>query len=183
MRILFLTLFLFLGFSCQKAEKPQPKVDDTEISEETILLFGDWKLLSGRVYMENLETHEKIFYRHFDSVKTVSSLRYSGWLFDIERIVRDSTTWSFRRPKHGTIGEFWLNGDSLNPYGLNITKSNLTIVENSTGPTKLGGSSRPISAFIDDYNKVIVNFYIQETYESIDGINYKYFSELKFRKL
>lgn len=135
------------------------------------------------MYMENLETGEKTVYEHFDDTKTVSSLRYEGQMFEFERIVVDSTVWSFISPDHiPNMGEFWLNYDSLNPYGFNLTTSNMSIVEWSTGPTQLGGSSRPLSAYLSDYSDNSVNFYVQETYESIGGVNYKYFSELTFVK-
>lgn len=58
----------------------------------------------------------------------------------------------------------------------------MSIVEWSTGPTKLDGSSRPLSAYLSDYSENSVNFYVQEAYGSIGGVNYKYFSELTFVK-
>ncbi len=175
-------LFAFLSLiSCEK-ELPPP-IEEPIPVEETISVFGDWLLVDGKMYIENLETGEKTVYNHFDDTKTVSSLRYDGSIFELERIVVDSTIWSFIAPTDiPSIGEFWLNNDSLTPYGFNLTTSNMSIVEWPTGPTQLGGSSRPLSAYISNYSENSVNFYVQESYESIDGMNCKYFSELTFVK-
>lgn len=180
--ILIFAVILGLGFtSCQKEEiKPNNSV---EMVDETIEIFGEWVLVDGKMYMENLETGEKTVYSHFDATQNVSSLRYGGYMYEFERIVQDSTTWTFVEPQYNSnMGEFWLDNDSIQPYGLYLTNSNMSIVENSTGPQQLGGSSRPLTAFIDEYGNQTVNFYVQEAYENINGVNYKYFSELTFQK-
>ena len=184
--LLILAVIVGIGFtSCQKEtiEPNSQQVENAGTIDETISIFGEWVLVDGKMYMENLETGEKFVYNHFDANKTASSLRYEGYMFEFERIVKDSTTWTFIAPNNvpGT-GEFWLNNDSIQPYGFYMTNSNMTIVENSTGPQQLGGSSRPITAYIDDYGQQTVNFYVQEAYTSINGENWKYFNELTFQK-
>jgi len=188
MRNLIIALGLILSItftSCQKQEvRPQIEiVEEAGTIDETISVFGDWLLVGGTMYMENLETGEKTSYSHFDANKTVSSLRYSGWMYDIERLVVDSTTWSFVAPPNiPNTGEFYLNGNTTQPYGFHLTTSNMSIVENSTGPQQMGGSARPISAYLNGVPNQ-ANFYVQEAYESINGVNYKYFSELTFEKI
>ncbi len=86
--------------------------------------------------------------------------------------------------------EIYLNDDKLDPYGFYVTRSNWTIVEhplselnNGDITMKLSGSARPLIAHIDDYDENTVFFYMQESYENINGYNCKYFTELKFKKL
>jgi len=185
-----LTLAFSIGLvSCQKEDitPNQDEVVDAGTIEQEISIFGEWKLLDGKMFMENIETGEKTVYAHFDANKTVSSLRYSGSMFDFETIEQNVTTWEFVQPPMvpGT-GDFILNGDVANPMGFYMTVNNWTIVEHPTASNaqemQLGGSSRPISAYVEDYDQKIINFYVQEAYESIDGYNYKYFSELTFQK-
>lgn len=183
---LIFTIILGIGFtSCQKEDilTNQDVVEEAGTIDNTISIFGEWLLVDGKMYMENMDTGEKTVYDHFDASKTVSSLRYEGYMFEFERIVVDSTTWTFIAPNSipGT-GEFWLDNDSIQPYGFYITNSNMSIIEHTSGPQQLGGSSRPITAYIDDYNSQTVNFYVQEAYTSINGENFKYFSELTFQK-
>jgi len=183
--LVLLGLFLFINLtSCQKkiiTPNVEPIVQ-VENVDSTISVFGEWLLVDGKMYIDNLDTGEKTVYGHFDNNKTVSSLRYEGVVFDFERIVKDSTTWTFIAPPTiPNTGEFWLNNDSIQPYGFYLTTSNMTIVENGFGPQKLGGSSRPISAYLNGTDNQ-ANFYVQETYGSIDGNNVKYFSELTFEK-
>jgi hypothetical protein len=72
------------------------------------------------------------------------------------------------------------------PYGFYVTKNNWTIIEDpqsTQSNMQMGGSSRPISAVICDYSDSTVYFYVQEEYTSINNMNYKYLSDLKFRKV
>jgi hypothetical protein len=188
MKNLFVLLLIGLSLaSCKKEELYNDLAVEEVVIDEVIPLEGVWKLRSGKMYVENIETHEKTSYNHFDSVKTTSSLRYSGSLYEIEDLVKDSTTWTFIIPKsHIGYGEFWLNNDSLKPYGLNITNSNLSIIEHPTATIsdiQMGGSAKPFHSYIEDYDAKLVNFYIHEAYESFDGYNYNYFSILTFEKV
>ena len=185
-------LLVLLGFSlaftsCDKKEDPIYQAVE-EVKSDTLSLYGEWILVSGKLYVENLETGENTVYDHFDASKTTSSLRYSGVLYEFERLEVDVTTWTFIQPINSIAqGEFWLNGDDINPYGLNIVGNMWTITEHasttSSSDMKLGGSSRPITAVIIDYKSKIVEFTVQDAYESIDGYNCNTFSKLRFQKV
>lgn len=183
--ILIASTFLFT--SCKKEEiKPINEVEQVEI-EEGILLYGEWKLLDGKMYIENMETGEKTVYDHFSPTKPTSSLRYSGSQFEFETIEAGVTTWKFIAPQGSWngYGEFWLDNDSIQPYGLYIMDEYWSVVEHPTATAttmQLGGSSRPISAVVESYNDNIVVFTVQEAYESIGGYNCNYYSTLRFQK-
>lgn len=189
MKSYFLFIALILGLtltSCHKEDinPNQDLVEDAGTIDEKISIFGDWLLIDGKMYMENIETGEKVVYNHFDANQTVSTLRYEGVMYEFERIVDDSTTWTFKQPNSVPgMGQFWLNNDSIQPYGFYVTNSNMSITEYSSVDQQLGGSARPIRAYIKNYANQEVNFYVQEAYTEIDGQTWKYFSELTFKKL
>jgi len=152
---------------------------------ETNFLDGCWTLQSGTMYIQNLDTEESNEVFLFGS-GTVSSLRHDGVsLFSIETITRYQTTWCFNFPNTTPgNGSFTLNGDSLYPYGLNVTTNNITVTEDVSGSYQLlGGSARPINYEVVNLENKVINIYIQETYENIDGYNYYYFTKLRFKKL
>lgn len=179
---IFILLLLTL-FSCKKDVTPQTS-QPVKI-EEVISLWGEWKLLSGDMYMQNMETGEKIKYSHFGPSRTISSLRYDGSLFDIDNIEQNVTLWSFYTPlNNSTLGTFALNGNIVDLYGLSVIGNNWSIIENPDGKiSHMGGSARPISATIDDYSKKIVKFRVGEMVTTINNYNWTYFSELKFQKI
>lgn len=176
---------VLVASSCQK-ENIQPTVQAEQTIQE-IRLYGKWLLVGGSMYMTNLETGQKTKYDHFGPNKTISSLDYNGSDIEIETIEIDVTTWSFYEPPAVPgYGEFVLNGDMQNPYGFYVTKNNWTIMEHpqsTASNMQMGGSTRPISAEICNYSDSTAYFYIQEAYTSINGQNYSYISELKFRKI
>jgi hypothetical protein len=180
--LLFILLSLSL-FSCKKDVPPQTS-QPVKI-EEVISLWGEWKLLSGDMYMENMETGEKIKYSHFGPSRTISSLRYDGSLFDIDNIEQNVTLWSFYAPaNNSTLGTFALNGNIVDLYGLSVIGNNWSIIENPDGKiSHMGGSARPISATIDDYGKKIVKFRVGQMVTTINNYNWTYFSELRFQKI
>jgi len=186
----FILVFALLFISCEKEFidpiETQEEVVDTV--EQEIRLYGEWLLIDAKMYVENMETYEKTVFNHFDANRTVSSLRYSGSVYEIEDIEQNVTVWSFKQPN--TVpgyGEFILNYDTIQPYGFYVTKSNWTIVEHPlaylNGGNQIGGSARPVEALIVDYEQNIVNFYVQMAYENIDGWNCKYFNELTMVKI
>ena len=59
---LSVAISLFL-FSCKK-EVIQPNVQPEPKIEE-IRLYGKWLLVGGSLYLDNLETHQKTKYDHF----------------------------------------------------------------------------------------------------------------------
>jgi len=179
-QLIILFIFgIFISTSCKKQE-PLKSDNETEIVVEEIELYGKWILVGGQMYVE--ENGVKTVYEHFSPSKTVSSLRIDGQIFDFEIIELNRTIWEFKRSDVNLeYGEFILNNDYYNPYGLNITNNNWTIIEHpdSNIPSKLGGSSRPISAEIFNYEDKIVTFFVQEM---ISG-DKKYFNALQFKKL
>ena len=187
--LIYILLAFSLVFTSCKKESLTPindEVVEAGTLEEGILLYGEWKLVSGKMYIENMETGEKVVYDHFGPNKTTSSLRYSGAELEFETIEQDVTTWTFIAPPNYTgYGEFWIDNDSIQPYGLYILDDNWSVVEHPTATTstmQLGGSSRPLSAVVADYGNETVVFTVQEAYESIDGYNSNYYSELTFQK-
>ena len=189
-----LTILLLLAFtvaitSCSKEDDSMYQaVQEAEAKSDSISIYGTWTLVDGKMYVENLDTQEMTVYEHFDGSKTTSSLRYSGAIYDIENISAGVTTWEFIAPPNGSnIGEFILNVNTATPYGFNNTQSFWSIIENPSATTaaemQMGGSARPISAVIDDSNANTVIFTIQEAYESVDGENITYHSELRFQKI
>ncbi len=187
----FLLIFLIASLvftSCTKEEiKPiNQRLEDAGTNEEGILIYGEWKLLSGKMYVHNLETNQNTVYDHFDATKTTSSLRYGGSQFEFDTIIKDSTTWTFIAPPNWQgYGEFWLDNDSIQPYGFYVLDDFWSIVEHptaTTSTTQLGGSSRPLAAVVSSYSNQTVEFTVQEAYESIGGYNCKYYSILTFQK-
>jgi len=187
-KFLFIFLIASLTFtSCKKEEiVPINQVEEVGTIEEGILIYGKWKLVSGKMYVHNLETYQNVVYDHFGPNKTTSSLRYSGSQFELETIRVDSTTWTFIAPPSWQgYGEFWLDNDSIQPYGFYVLDNFWSIVEHPTATAttmQLGGSSRPLSAVVTSYTNQTVEFTVQESYESINGYNCKYYSILTFQK-
>ena len=187
---IFLPIFLILTFSCQKEEvTTYPNQEIFQTKPDTVSLYGKYILLSGKMYIDNMETYQKTVYNHFSGSKTTSSLRYGGSFFPFEDIIQNVTTWEIIGPTTPSgHGEFILNNDANDPYGFYITRSNWSIVEhpltNTNGITqKLGGSSRPISGYLLNKIDSTVIFRIQTGTGNINGYNCRYFSELKFKKL
>lgn len=191
-KLLFITTLITL-LSCEKDNIVQPT---SEPQKQEIRLYGKWLLVGGYVYVENLTTHSKIKYNYFSQSQSINGLRYNKDLdcknigtysLPFELIKVNETTWSFYQPNMVPgYGEFVLNSDTLNPYGFYVTKNNWTIIEHSESNQnnmQLGGSARPITAEIHSYSDSIVNFYLQEAYTSGCGKNYKYISELRFKKI
>ncbi len=180
-------LFLIAVLLFSTCKKVDPPVQKTQTTEPTITLSGEWVLRSGMMYFTNSENGQKIKYSHFGGGRTTSSLRYDAILYNIEKLIQDTTTWSFYPSKvAGSYGVFVLNNDSLHSYGLNITTDFWSIIENPTATSatmQMGGSARPFSASITDYTNKIGVFHIQNGTCSIGGYNYEYFSELTMQKI
>jgi hypothetical protein len=186
--LLFIVSIIFLTFTSCTKEVIEPRVEEVQIVEEEVRIYGKWLLLDATMYIENLETHEKTQFNHFDANKTVSSIRFSGPMYDFEVIEQNVTTWSFYQPQYVPgYGEFVLNDDTANPMGFYVTKSNWQIVEHplasNASEMQLGGSARPIEAYIDDYGQEIVKFSVQLAYENIGGYNCKYFTQMRMQKI
>ena len=187
-KFFYILLALTLTFtSCKKETLELANTEEVLVDEE-LRIYGKYVLLSGEMLVTNLELNIKTSYNHFDVNKSISSLRYSGSQLEFETIEQNVTTWEFYEPNSVPgFGEFILNGDTINPMGFYVTTSNWTIVEHPTSTTasemQLGGSSRPIEGYVEDVDQNIVVIYVQDAYESIDGYNCKYYSELRFQKI
>ena len=176
--------------SCEKnyplidCTTPYPEAQDTTSIIEVEFMDGDWLLINGRMFMENLDLNVSTTQYHFSGGPT-SSLRYGTPLYSFETIIQYKTTWSFDFPGSVPgVGEFILNSDSLVPYGLNVHNSYLTIIESVNGnQLLLGGSSRPITIKQIDYDNEIIKLLVQEAYQQINGYDYRYYSILTFKKI
>jgi len=180
---------LLLTVSCETEPLYIPCTTQYPTTQNTIsyvdinFIEGCWELLGGKLYMENLETGESTELFHFQYSDT-SSLRYNGSMYEFEDIIKNNTFWCFDFPVNVPgMGNFILNNDTVTPYGLSVTENNLTVTEPLVGQyLLLGGSGRPLLYEIVNLEHRVVNFYVQETYENIDGYNYRYYSKLKFKK-
>ena len=184
--LISLSLILTIGLiSCKKTEiQPVKEPEPTKV----ISIFGKWQLIGGDMYMENLDTHVKTKYNHFNSTKLTSSLRYEGALYPVETLTNNVTTWSIYQPASSSSndGIFVLNGDSTKLCAFHITPSNWSITELSTATAtnmQMGGTSLPLSSTISDYDNKICDFTVFESFVVINNENYNYFSVLHFKKI
>ena len=185
---LFILAFGLFFTSCEKEPlEEEVFVDPYAIdASDTIRIYGKYRLLSGKMYITNLETNERKVYNHFGPGKTISSLRYDGTIHPIEEIIQGVTTWEFTPPPYVPgYGKFILNGDDEKPYGFNVTRSNWTIMENPSGASgqQMGGSAIPLEGYLLSKSDSTVVFTLFQGYGSIDGYNMRYLSELTFKKM
>jgi len=190
MKNIYKLLLLILLCSCEK-EYPLIECDNTypttQIPIEYVeveYLEGDWLIVDGNMFMENLDLDitEEIF--HFSSGVT-SSLRYPNPYYDFEVITRYETVWSFIFPTQVPgFGSFMLSTDTLSSYGLNVTENHITVLEPLVGGQQLmGGSSRPLVIKRMDMVNGIIDVLVQESYDTINGYNYRYHSILTLKKV
>ena len=194
MKIIKLILLILIFTSCEKYNFEPQNVNITETNthpnhihnDNCFTIGGKWVLLDAEMHVTNLETSELWVEKQFGSSGNVGSLRYNEPLYDFEVLEKGKTEWFFKPPTTiPGVGEFILNNDTINVYGLNVTSSNYTIIENpislSVGDLLLGGSSRNITPYFSGKcNRMEV--IVQEVYENINGYNYYYYSILKFKK-
>jgi len=149
-------------------------IEEDEVDFLPKIINKDWVLTKGRVYVENLDLNTKKYYDYFNNNRTTASMS----LFDptevevFDGITLRETTWNFN---DGDI--FTIDGDynyymqtHYNPYGQLIFR-----------PYGFnGGTARPIVVqyATNEMMKVIT----RESYNSDNIYNYKYFSELTFKK-
>jgi len=151
---------------------------EVDPDEEDILpkiLNKDWVLTSARVYVENRDLKTKTYYDYFDGdVKSASMSLFDPTEVPIfDEITLHQTTWNFENGEYFTVdGEhtYYMQthynplGDLIfRPYGFN------------------GGTARPIVVqyATNEMMKVIT----RESFNSDNQYNYKYFSELTFKKV
>lgn len=196
-KILIVAIVLVSLASCKK-EYPYPSNDYPKSKPESyylwnndttnqITLWGKFLVIDAVMYVDNHETGQKTKYNHFDATKKVSSMRWGGSIFDIETIIKDSTTYSFYKPlNYPGNGKFVLNGDTSKHYAVNYMGWNKTIIEDPVyGMTQqlLGGSGRPFSGQLLNYDDKTVVMQIQEMEGSINGYNCRYWTQLTLRKV
>lgn len=189
-KTLFLCCFIALvTSSCQKEViYPTDELPSNIPRLDTVNVIGGWGeflLIDAQMFVENKETGVRTVYNHFDVNKSRSSLRWDGSLYDIEDIIKDTTTYSFWKPlTFPGVGKFVLNDDTTKFYGVQYTGQYRTIIEDPTHQQQnIGGSSRPFSGYTIDYNHQIVVINIQEMEGSINGYNCRYWNKLTFKKI
>ena len=190
-KILFLAaVATILLSSCKKASiKPTDElpavVPTLGIDSGAIGGFGKFVIIDAVMYVDNHETGVKTVYQHFSSTKSRSSLRWGGSQFDIENIIKDTTTYSFWKPSsYPGIGKFVLNDDTTKYYGVNYVGLNRSIVEDPThGQQNMGGSARPFSGQVKSKANNTIVIQIQEVEGSINGENCRYYTQLTLKKV
>lgn len=186
LKLFFLTAVTTILMSSCKKETIYP-TDQLPANVPTIQDFGGvsrwgkFLLTSSRKMVTNTATGTKTYYNDFGS-SSRSSLRWGGSIYDIETIIKDTTTWSFWAPSGGD-GNFVLNDDTTHFYKVHYTSSFTSIIEDPNhGQQNMGGSSRPITGETVDLANKIIRVYIQTSYATINGNNCEYFTELTFKK-
>jgi len=193
MKKVFLIIALFLTLVSCKKEYPYPSesygINPSDYGTESkkITQWGKFLVIDAVMFVDNHETGVKTMYHHFDANKNVSSMRWGGSMFDIETIIKDSTTYSFYRPSSFPgYGKFVLNGDTTKHYAVYYMNQYKKIVEDPIyGMTEqlLGGSARPFSGQILNYEEKTIVMQIQEMEGSIDGYNCRYWTQLTLKKI
>ena len=191
MRFFKLFFLVFLFSSCEKEfEYPSdsyPTFDNNNSSQHNIGLWGEFKLLSAVMYVKNNETGEKLKYDHFDTNKTVSSMRWGGSFYEIEQLIKNGTTFSFHAPtSFPGYGKFVLNGDEDKHYSVYYIGQNKRIVEDPVHGMQqqlMGGTSLAFSGQTVDYVNKIVRIQIFEATTNIEGYNCEYWTELTMKKI
>jgi len=188
--ILFLGVLVIALTSCKKEPivYPSEQYGATTVSyinDTGVCMWGEFLIIDAKMYINNHETGSKTVLNHFGTNKSRSSLRYGGSKFDIETIIKDTTTYSFHKPSFTPgYGIFLLNNDTSKHYSVYHTKHEQAIVEDPThNEHNLGGSSRPFSGItIDKVNKIIV-LHIQDMEGSINGYNCYYWTEITLKQI
>jgi len=180
---ILLTLSLF---SCKK-EEVEPDLGINRVAYPTEFATGyeidnkTFRLISGKMYMENMETGNKVVYDHFDENQTISSMNYGGIELEIEKLEVNVTTWGFYSTDRL---EFRVNGDSIDVYECTQNSFGMSIIDHgqssNNGPIthKLNGSSKPFR--IEHVGNDVIQVYINESYVTINNEQYSYFNELYF---
>jgi len=173
--------------SCQKEfDYPTNRyADATIVDGDTVGRWGTFIVVDAVMYVENLETGEKKVYQHFSPTKRISSLRWEGSIYPIETIIKDSTTYTFYRPR-GSYGNFVLNSDTSQHYNVYYKGMYSTIIEDPVYGMQqqmMGGSARPFSCQVWDSKEKTIAMQIQETADNIDGYNVRYWTQLKLKKI
>ena len=190
-KIVFLAVISVLSLTSCKKQSINPTdelpASIPSISEDNGAIggFGKFVIVDAVIYVDNHETGIKTKYGHFSSTKSRSSLRWGGSLYDIETIIKDTTTYSFWKPlAYPGIGKFVLNDDTTKYYGVNYIGLNRSIVEDPThNQQNLGGSARPFSGQVKSTTDKTIVIQIQEVEGVINGENCRYYTQLTLKKV
>jgi hypothetical protein len=184
---LLLLFSVSVFISCEK-EYPYPSNDYPK--EEYVYnpdgglsRWGMYLLIDAQKYVTNTATGDKYKFDDFGS-NSRSSLRWGGSLFDLETIVKDTTTWSFYEPFDGKDGDFVLNGDTTKQYLVHYSGRFTSITEDYRyNQSNIGGSARPFISEVASVSDKTIYIYLQEQYVTINGDACKYFTKLTFKKI
>lgn len=137
-------------------------------------LGEEWVLTNAMVYVENRDLYTKTVYELFDGNRRTASMS----LFDptevpnFDRITLYETTWEFKDERTFTI-------DGVNTYSMQTHYNALgQLIFRPYGFN--GGTARPI--VVQYINGNMMKVITRESFNSDNTYNYKYFSELTFRK-
>jgi|ERR1035437_3196570 hypothetical protein len=146
--------------------------------------WGKFVLVASEKYVTNTTTGVKTKYDDFGSGSR-SSLRWGGSQFDIETIIKDTTTWSFWKPVgYPGTGKFALNSDTTKFYLIQYNTDFTSIIEDPNhNQNNLGGSSRPFSGSTTNTHDSLVAIDVQTGYVTLNGDACEYFTELTFKKI
>jgi hypothetical protein len=142
--IILATTIIILLPSCKKNEFDieDPKAQTQPQPNSPTMLQGKWLITDGYIYITDMKTGQKTYYSHFSKDGDTSSLRYGGYYYEIEMIIKNKTTWEFQMPSSiPGYGKFILNN---NPqyYETFITSTNISIIDDES--QRMGGSAFPI---------------------------------------
>lgn len=187
---LSLVLALALTFTSCKKEVIYPSDQlpanvPTVDTAPTVSAWGKFLITDAVMYVEDMQTGQKLSYNHFGPNKDTSSMCWGGPLFDIEVVVRNKATYSFWRPDAMGFGKFVLNDDTTKLYCVKYTGQYTSIVEDPNGGQQnMGGSARPFSGQTVDYANKIVRMQIQEA-NGVDGNGHQihYWTQLTLKKV
>ena len=189
LKIVFLAAFATILLSCKKQTNYPTSQLPANVPTLTdfggISRWGKFVITDAVMYVENKETGVKTVYQHFSPTKSRSSLRWDGSQFDIENIIKDTTTYSFWSPIGSTgTGKFVLNSDTTKFYSVQYMGMNSSIIEDPLhGQQNLGGSARPYSGQTISLSNKTIAIEIEEVEASIGGQNCKYWTQLTLKKI
>jgi hypothetical protein len=191
---IILTAFISLTlFSCKK-EYVEPDLgpnrvcyyDVVDTTEGYTIDNKTYVLIDAKLYMENVETGEKVVYDHFGDGENVSGMKAGKYDYEIEKLEQFETTWGFYSPDRL---ELYLNGDTLDPYEIEQNSFSNRIIEHSEASTngpvtvKMNGSAKPFTMGVIDKANGVIRIYINEAYITIDNEQWTYFNELDFQEV
>jgi hypothetical protein len=146
-----------------------------------ISMWGEFVVIDAVMYMRNVQTDEKRWYRHFDENKDTSSMRYGGPIREIEAIIKNKTSYSFYRPiGQSSYGNFVLNNDTTKYYDIYYVGDYKTIIDdyNNSQGLMQGSGLRFSGQTISEVDSTVA-IQIFESYFN----EWKYWTQLTMKKV